>query len=187
MRFIVGDLLDCPEADVIAHQCNCLTVRGHGLAAAVARKYPAADCYTRRRPVSARKNLAAADDRATPGTASILADGRVVALFGQWRPGRIGAPYFAAYPEYLALPETAEARAVWFKAALEDMIRQLPARTRPTLIGVPHLIGCDLAGGDWATYLQMLVEFEQAHKDRVEILVVRLPPIHQPSLKRARE
>lgn len=179
MRFVTGDLLDQP--DFIAQQCNCLTVRGHGLAAAIARRFPAADCYARRRALG-RRNLAVVEDRATPGTAAL--DGRVLHLFGQWRPGPTRTSYWLAYPECLARIETAEARLDWFRAALVDALRLLPPDGRST-IAVPTLIGCGLAGGDWTAYLAALTEYEAAHADRVEIVVVQLPP-PAPAEKRKR-
>lgn len=183
MKFIEGDLLDCPQADLIAQQCNCLTVRGHGLSAAISARFPAADCYARRRPVG-KRNLAVPEDRGKPGTAQIV-DNKVVNLFGQWRPGKVNANYFDAYPEFPLRAETVDARAAWFRAALEDMARQL---TKPkTLIAFPYQIGCGLAGGDWRRYLMILRDFEAAHKDRLEVMIVTLKKSVHVLEKRKRE
>jgi hypothetical protein len=181
MKFIDGDLLDLPQADLIAQQCNCLTVKSQGLAASLAAKFPIANCYAKRRPVG-KRNLAIAEDRDKPGTALIT--GKVINLFGQWRPGKINASCFDSYPECPSRAESVDARADWFKLALADMLRQL---TKPkTVIGIPFRIGCGLAGGDWRRYLMMLREFEEKHASRVEFIIVT-PPAAKPAEKRKRE
>lgn len=183
MKFIDGDLLNCPQADLIAQQCNCLTVKGSGLYAAISTKFPAADCYARRRTLG-KRNLAVAEDRSKPGTSEIVWAVKVVNMFGQWRPGKVNANYFDSYPECKERAESTEARAAWFKAALADMLRQL---TKPkTVIAFPSRIGCGLAGGDWRRYLMMLRDFEMANADRVELLIVNPVP-SKPAEKRKRE
>lgn len=183
MKFIDGDLLELPQADFIVQQCNCLTVKDHGLSAAIATKFPTANCYAKRRAIG-KRNLAVPQDRSKPGTALIT--DKVINLFGQWRPGKIDAAYFDAYPEYAARAETVDARAAWFREALADMLRQL---TKPkSVVGVPFRIGCGLAGGDWRRYLMMLREFEEANAARVEFIIVNpVVAAAKPVVKRKRE
>ena len=78
--FRFGDLTEWTEADAIVHQCNCLTVRAHGLSAQIARKYPWGDVYSYRRSQGSwiwghyhrKRNLAVPEDRKEPGTIQIL-------------------------------------------------------------------------------------------------------------------
>lgn len=65
ITYFDGDLLTHP-CDLIVHQCNCLTVRNHGLAAVIAEAMPEADIYARRAPVRAGRNLARPEDRGVP-------------------------------------------------------------------------------------------------------------------------
>jgi hypothetical protein len=171
---ISGDLLTV-EADYIVHQANCTTVRAHGLAGAIFAKWPAVDCYARRRADGAR-NLAIAADRARPGT--IEAQGRVVHLFAQWAPGKCGS--FASYPAPPSAPaETVALRAGWFATALCALEAELAHRPLPPrgkfVVAFPRLIGCDLAGGDWAVYRSLLVDFAWRIRSVADVLIVKLP------------
>ena len=71
-----GDLTEWKGVDAIVHQCNCLTVKAHGLSAQIARKYPWADVYRYRRRQGIR-NLAIPADRKEPGTIQILRNPRL--------------------------------------------------------------------------------------------------------------
>ena len=62
---IEGDLLSCTDP-IICQQLNCLCVKGHGLSDAVAKRYPYADVYARRRQLGQR-NLCVKEDEGTPG------------------------------------------------------------------------------------------------------------------------
>jgi len=86
---VEGNLLDHP---VVVHQANCLTTRAHGLSAAIAARWPWADCYAARRAVG-RRNLAVPADRADPGSIEVRSRDQqtVVALFAQYDYGRPGA------------------------------------------------------------------------------------------------
>jgi hypothetical protein len=41
--FLKGNLVEKKNVDAIVHQCNCLTVKSHGLSKQIARKFPWAD------------------------------------------------------------------------------------------------------------------------------------------------
>lgn len=86
MRTVIGDIVKSKD-QYILQQCNCLTVRGHGLSETLARAFPYADIYSERRP-QGNRNLAIEDDRAKPGTVSICMDPQgnnpgIICLFGQ--------------------------------------------------------------------------------------------------------
>lgn len=158
---VEGDLLDAKE-QYIVQQCNCYTVRGHGLSKTIADRYgPPADPYTSRRPMGTR-NLAIPEDRDKPGTVRILAD-RVVCLFAQLCPGK---PHrFASYPNYQM--DTTVQRVRWFKQCLEEL-----ERLGPTSLAFPWTIGCGLAGGNWFTYRAMIEDF--AEKSKIPCTFYRL-------------
>lgn len=188
---IVGNLLTV-KADYIVHQANCLTVKSHGLAAAIFVKYPAANCYARRTAV-AERNLATPETRDKPGTIKI--DGRVVHLFAQWAPGRVDA--YPSYPAATPAGESAAMRVSWFTLCLTKLEQELvyqcsrpvPGPTkvevfRTVTVAFPCRIGSDLAGGDWNVYRGMLLEFAQRVQHVAKVLIVRLPTATE---KRKRE
>lgn len=166
------------EIDLLVQQCNCLTCLPHGLSKTIAEAWPSyGNIYGFR--TRQRHNLAQSSARPRPGTVSLHSppklDGKsptIVALYAQWKPGKIGAPY--KYPD---LPdrskETKESREGWFEDCLEDLAAKIASITPIGLgqglkIGIPSKIGCGLAGGDWPAYLMMIYAF-----------AVKLGPIHQ--------
>ena len=156
-----GDLLES-EADWIVQQCNCLTVRAHGLSRDIAAKFPDSNPYVTRRAVDNR-NLAQEADRSVPGTIEVM--GRVVCLMAQWRPGNLCSPYFLRYPESDP-PETAAQREVWFKACLANL-NGISGR-----VAFPDHIGCGLAGGNWEHYEQMIEHFAE----RNDVVIIKWEP-----------
>lgn len=127
---IKGDLLNAND-DFIGHQCNCVTRNAKGLAEAIFSKYPYANDYHTERKV---------------GTYRIYGNGKdqrwIVNLFGQYGPGDA--------------PRERERRVFWLQSALESFLHHI-SHHRVTL-GLPYLIGCGLAGGDWNVYSAMLHE-----------------------------
>jgi hypothetical protein len=82
VREIVGNLLHLNSGNakaegssrntrVICQICNCVTVKGHGLSADIAQRYPYADVYSQRKAVSPNRNLARKEDRSVPGTTQL--------------------------------------------------------------------------------------------------------------------
>lgn len=163
-----GDLLTYTKADFIVQQCNCLTVKSHGLAESIARIFPDADTYSKRKPIGAR-NLSVPEDRGTPGSISIHK--KVINMYAQWRPGRIGAPYFSSYPES-PQPETVQTRQKWFRECLEIISHSLGSE--PKTLAFPFQIGCGLAGGDWKVYQQMLEEFAAKNPQFKVVIITKI-------------
>lgn len=149
-----GDLLDATEK-IIAHQCNCVTVRSHGLSAAIAKKWPWADMYSKRCPIS-RKNCASIPD--IPGTTKIMTDPndehgqQIACLFGQWTPGKPNA-FSRYYPK--TYPDDRAARLTYFSRSLTSL-EHYCEKNNIEKIAMPFKIGCGLAGGNWNDYEQML-------------------------------
>ena len=154
MIIIKGDLLEAKE-EYIAQQCNCLTVRSHGLSSAIAKKWTWADPYSGRKRVGTR-NLAIEADRDKPGTIKVLSsqdrNKHVICIFGQWVPG-IPRKY-QTYPDWEI--DSFKTREKWFKMSLSE-IAQLDIKT----VAFPYNIGCGLAGGDWKHYSKMLEDWEE--------------------------
>ncbi len=168
-----GDLLEA-KVDFIVHQCNCLTVRGAGLAEQIESMFPFAALYSKRSAIGSR-NIAMVTHRGTPGTYHIFESSSspkgVIALLGQWRPGKIPSPY--QYPEY-ETPETQELREQWFQKALWAAGRELRQRNRRFILGFPERIGCGLAGGRWSRYRKILQEFEIDFSDCINVVCFTL-------------
>jgi O-acetyl-ADP-ribose deacetylase (regulator of RNase III) len=124
------DLLTC-GADVIVHQCNCVTRRALGLAASVFAAYPAADTYGAPRVPGTMVVVGVTSDK--PDCPRYVCN-----LYAQRMPGR------AAF-------ETRAMRLAWFRSALDALL----AWTREHAVEVvafPRGIGCGLAGGSWDAY-----------------------------------
>jgi hypothetical protein len=62
IKIVQGSLLDATE-EYIEQQCNCVTVKSHGLSQQISDKYPWANVYKRRTQIGSRN---CAKDRSTP-------------------------------------------------------------------------------------------------------------------------
>ncbi len=173
MRTVNGDITQS-GADYIVQQCNCLTVRSHGLSQTLEQKFLHGSLYPKRRPIGSR-NLAIPEDRPQPGTAVILPGSpNIVCLFGQWRPGKIATSYFDSYPESTP-PETTAHRLSWFTSSLWSLGNYLRATSgRKVTVAVPYKIGCGLAGGPWDDYHRVLQEFSGVFGETVELMIWKL-------------
>ncbi len=126
-----GDLL-ASRCNVIAHQCNCFSMMGAGIAKTIKERYPAAyeaDCHDARKPKERLGGFSVGFD---PKDKRLIAN-----LYGQYRAGRIGRK-----TNYDALASA------WINFLI--YLRSTPPHIQaPMMIGVPYNIGCGLAGGDW--------------------------------------
>ena len=153
IEIIKGDILNAKEV-YIAHQCNCLTIRSHGLSKTISIKYPWSNIYSLRRGIG-RRNYAIEQDQDKPGTVTICYspnnDKAVICMFGQWAPGK--PQRFTSYPDYKK--DTYDRRIEWFKQCLDSLKNSnIPA------IAFPLKIGCGLAGGNWNIYKSMIERFQ---------------------------
>ncbi len=155
-----GDVL-CAKEKFIGQQCNCLTMKPHGLSAAIVKRFPYADPYGLR--IAESSNTAAAVCRDEPGTIRLLApkvpydalqDTTIICLFAQWCPGP-PFKWVRAYPSCPDGNDSPENRLKWFQACLTK-IDGSPEIDSP--VALPFNIGCGLAGGQWKHYLQLLEE-----------------------------
>ena len=156
LKIVDGSLLDS-DCQYIAHQCNCYSRSGAGLASAVFKAFPWADVYSNR---SERGNYAALF-----GSITVHGDPKrnqryVINIYGQLRPGKPSPGW-----------DSAASRLEAFGKAL-DQIARLPELKS---IGFPYGIGCGLAGGDWNKYERLLEGFAERVGERgVSVTLYRL-------------
>jgi O-acetyl-ADP-ribose deacetylase (regulator of RNase III) len=149
LQIVDGDLLEATEK-YLCHQCNCVTKGPLGLAAALFARFPWADVYSQR-----------GDLKSVAGTIKVCGNGTterfVVNMFGQITGGK---------PKPT---EPAARRLGFFRACLAQLAR----RPRLESVAFPYLIGCGLAGGNWAQYQAELERFADIVK--VPVVLYRLP------------
>jgi ATP-dependent DNA helicase PIF1 len=138
IQYINGNILTATE-DLIAHQCNCQTTTGMGLAKAIFDRYPYSNTY-RQRLVTRTHG--------TPGTIHVYGDGEneryVCNMYAQNSPHN--------------RDETSHCRERWFMDCLNKM-QLLKYSHDIKSIAFPYKIGCGLAGGNWNKYTDMLEGF----------------------------
>lgn len=161
-KIVSGDILNF-DCDLIVQQCNCVTVKSHGLAQSIKEKYPYGDIYSRRKKRS--ENQVKTPD--TPGKTVIckpennLSEPHIACLLAQFYPGKAGN-YYSKYYKYegLDIDDSNKNRVKWFEKALIDLEEQLKKDyTYIKDIAFPYQIGCGLAGGQWKNYISLIKEF----------------------------
>lgn len=170
IEYKIGNIVDC-DADVIAHQTNCVTTSAQGLARTIFTMYPGCDTYSSRMKFS------------EPGTITVhVVDEQkiVVNMNAQMYPGK---PSYEEIPLYKK--DGMIDRLVWFRQCLEKILplftgdHALPGHQIPKSIAFPAGIGCGLAGGHWPTYRQELEIFEHMLKtctnDTASVAIIALP------------
>ena len=180
--YFEGDLLTFGPADVIVQQCNCVTVKAHGLSASIRNAFPYADIYGNRRARSPNQ----AKQADTPGKCilckplkknSYVHQPQVACLLSQFYPGRPGNYWkkVYTYDDGKDIDDSCLNRLKWFKEALIDLAAQLKS-SKPGKINVafPYKIGCGLAGGHWNLYEKAIKDWEQTHLKSYNIYIVKL-------------
>ena len=149
---IDGNILES-DAQYIVHQCNCVTDHASGLAYKIFRKYPYSDTY--------RSDFLPENKTRKPGTIHILGDGEgkrfVINLYGQVFPGKINKGGL----------DTEGKRLRYFINALKEISEIEGLRS----VAFPKKIGCDLAGGNWGIYRELIEDFADNNPD-VEVLII---------------
>ena len=132
---VSGDLLESTD-DYIGHQCNCTSTNAKGLAKIIFDKYPYANDYHKKRCV---------------GKFRIHGDGEderyVINFYGQLTPGR----------SISEIPKRIE----WLKKSLTSFGQTIG--DNKVSLGLPYLIGCGMAGGNWDEYYEMLKEIAETY------------------------
>jgi hypothetical protein len=154
---VTGDVLNQDSHYAVCHQCNCLTMKSHGLSAAVANKWPWADVYAKRTRKTA--NTTSAPSRL--GSIDVVTDDssltKVVCMYAQWAPGK--ASDHAGYRWHHKYPPTPtkndDTKAARLKH-FESCCRLIDSDQDISHIAVPYQIGSGMAGGSWKAYKQIL-------------------------------
>jgi O-acetyl-ADP-ribose deacetylase (regulator of RNase III) len=152
VKIVNGNLLDADEK-YICQQCNCNTIKPHGLSKAISDRYIWGNPYNTR--TKKGNNSTTTPDE--PGTVVILensnntSDKIILCLMAQWLPGKPG--YYNKYKCYEnTYDDTYLNRRKWFQECL-DIIDE---DNEIDNIAMPYNIGCGLAGGCWNDYKEML-------------------------------
>ena len=179
-----GDLLKITEG-IICQQCNCVTVKAHGLSQDIAETFPYANVYAERQSVNsknaknnkgAQRNLARASDRSIPGTVRlccppVLNTNReqpiVACLFGQFLYGKPGEYKVWDQDGSQLKDDSPPVRLLWFESALTALLATIDtivATLQPkNLIHIyfPLKIGCGKGGNanHWPYYKQKIHQF----------------------------
>jgi O-acetyl-ADP-ribose deacetylase (regulator of RNase III) len=136
IHIIQGDLLKS-DCTVIAHQCNCFSTMGAGIAKQIKNMYPQAYEADKSFPYSPEVRLGKLSYAYIPEKPIIIFN-----LYGQYDYGRSGVKtnYRALY------------------SAMDSMFYILDEYPVPfpIKIGMPYGIGCGLAGGDWNIVYKMI-------------------------------
>ena len=160
MSVISGDLLN--QTGYIVQQCNCVTLKHHGLSFSIKKKFgKLGDVYGSRK---GSKNTTTED--ITPGTIQVnLVDDNVslVHMFGQWAPGKPGV-WSSRYGN--VYDDDAKTRYEYFETCLVNLLEAVDGRP----IYFPWRISCGLAGGDWTMYENKIQEFSSIYKGKVYIV-----------------
>lgn len=144
---ISGDLLTV-DADIICHQCNCVSRSAAGLAKAIFDKWPHTNIYETRIYAS------------TPGEVFFqrATNDKVIAhMIGQFSPGP---------PKK---HDSSEGRITAFQKCLDEIARRFLGMH--IKIAFPVGIGCGLAGGHWPTYKAMIQNFSDKNPHLTVLLV----------------
>lgn len=130
VHIVKGDLLKS-NCTVIAHQCNCFSTMGSGIAKQIKQMYPEAYHADYNFPYSARERLGKCSRTYARNKTRVI-----VNLYGQFQYGR-----GQVFTDYIALT-------LALKEALSGL-EVLEKKGFPVKFGMPKCIGAGLAGGDW--------------------------------------
>lgn len=151
--YVKGDLLKS-DCDVIAHQANCFSTMGSGIAYHIKKKYPEAYQADKEFPLKPKERLGQYSIATVGGE-----DGKqryIVNLYGQYMFG--GGE---RHTNYEALG-----------SALELMMSHIEG-SNDIKVGVPYKMGCGLGGGDW-DFVESILD-QIANRYSVPIYIYVLP------------
>jgi O-acetyl-ADP-ribose deacetylase (regulator of RNase III) len=134
LHIVKGDLLKS-DCDVIAHQANCQSIMGAGIAKQIRKLYPnayLADKYDTRHPI----------DKLGSCSYTKVNGKFIFNLYGQLQPGR------GLQTDYESLKNSI--------IEMMQVLIQFNGHVYDLKIGFPYKIGCGLAGGDWRVVSKLL-------------------------------
>jgi hypothetical protein len=147
LKIVHGDLFEATEG-YLCHQTNCVTKRSAHLSKTVFTRFPYADIYTGRTGKDIAGTIVVREDPKHDGPI-------VVNMLGQVYPGESRFP--------TSKTDGVGARLGYFKSCLSYML-ELDGD-----FAFPWRIACGAAGGDWAEYLEALVDFSRDAEGRVTV------------------
>lgn len=145
-----GNLLTS-DCKVIMHQANCFSIMGAGIAKTIADIYPAAKKADVKFPHPPEERLGKYSLANTKNKT-------IVNLYGQYKIGK------GLQTDYVALEESINSFLTQAKKDNSEIGK----------VGVPYLMGCGLAGGDWEVVLEILRK--QSEKHGVDIYTYEYNP-----------
>jgi hypothetical protein len=170
MKYIRADIRTVQDG-YIFQQCNCVTLKPHGLAESLEASFPGTCPYQYRKAARTEtdtlsRNVATLESRANPGTVFILSNGaspNIVNMFAQYAPGKAGNSWqpLIDVDGKITVPDDANDREKYFQHCLDAMLDFFEFTEGKVKVAIPYKIGCGLAGGNWSNYERMLEEFEK--------------------------
>ena len=196
LKIEYGDLIQMIKTEYvnyIGHQCNCCSITkrdnnkiysgANGFAKILFDEIEDADIYCKRPKHKFDDYYSLYINQ--PGTISISGSKyKVINLFSQFTYGKTNSlgklkilDYLKYHIEYAKKNnwiknidefESPEQRIEWFKICLEKTALKVPSGS---VIGIPWKIGCNLGGGDWNIYYDIIYKFAEKYKNLTIILV----------------
>lgn len=156
LHVVNGNLLLSKEVDVIVHQANCHSTMGKGIAKDIREMFPGAyqaDC--RYYPTSPESKLGKISYAICPhprfGTNVVVAN-----LYGQLDYWKVGQPRDRVWTNYDAVYRGFE---MLFDEPVSILVEDMGITPR---IGIPFMMGCGLANGDWNEITRIVNEVSEA-------------------------
>ena len=132
-----GDIFKAP-VNVICHQCNCFHTMGGGIAYQIAKLFPEAEIADNETKYGDMNKLGTMSITSAASYKNENPNIKYIAnLYGQYNYGTRYGPA----TEYDALESA-------FMKLKEFCIKR-KEENEHLIVGIPHKIGCQLAGGDW--------------------------------------
>ena len=148
-----GDLIKS-DCTTIAHQANCMSTMGSGIAKTIAEIYPKAKKVD-------KESIMSKEERFGKFTHAVNPNGvTVVNLYGQFAYGRNGV--FTKYDKVESALDS------FFENAISGKLKDVNIEK----FGVPFKMGCDRAGGDWSKVEEILEKMSS--KYNVDIYIYKL-------------
>ena len=137
IEVVNGDVLES-DADIIAHQTNCLGIMGGGVALQIRKLCP-----------NVYREYVQKCSQYKDNPASLLGEVQLVKVGSKWIAncfGQNGCSAMRVCTDYNALDE-----------CFEKLFNI--AKLKGLSIAMPYMIGCGLAGGDWGIVYSMLQKY----------------------------
>lgn len=143
IHIIKGDLLKS-DSNFILHQANCESVMGKGIAGVIAKMFPLAAQIDKEFPYVLEERLG------KYSIAKIKESLYIVNLYGQLYRGKPRNKE-ELKERYVHLENS-------LTSFLIDLKKKQKIEGKKYKVGIPYKIASDMAGGNWETVLEMLIE-----------------------------